>query len=154
MKRVILFVSATLLISTLALADIDPASLTPCKFSRAGTPCAPGTGNDCPAFLVTVTVGPHTLDMAGSGLWGNPMCPGAANADLSGTVGPLEAGTWIVPLVIPGLPAGAPYSIDWIADGNDMGCTDYVVGDPTIPVDCDATGAAGEPLLMSIFDLK
>jgi hypothetical protein len=35
-----------------------------------------------------------------------------------------------------------------------MGCTAYVAGDPTIPVDCDATGAAAEPLMMSTVDLK
>jgi hypothetical protein len=153
MKRVVLFVGAMLLISTFAFADIDPDSLQACKFSRAGSPCEPGMGNDCPAFMVTVTVAPHVLDVTGSGLWFAPKCPGKANATLEGMLTLPSEGNWIIFLPIPDLPDGFPYSADWMADGNEVGCANFVVGNPDVPQNCDAAGADRAPAI-SIYDLK
>jgi len=134
MKKLMLFVAAALLVSATALADIEPKSMTACKYNRAGTECEAA---ECAAFKINVTVTPHFLVMDGTYVSAGPDCL-TADIPLEATLSIAEPGLYIIYLRLQDIPAKSLYSVYWLADFKYPLCGNYLGGDPTVPVNCDA----------------
>lgn len=111
MKKLFLLLGMTLMVSTVAFADVDCTNLIPCKFSRKATVCET---SDCPAFLVTVTQDAKTLNVAGA-VYGQPACGGDVVIPIEGAVELGKARTYIifVPLDADTCPPALPYSFQY-----------------------------------------